>query len=374
MIREEVYTLEQFDLAEYLTGGVEKLVKNILRATLRDPKESAFMLKYSHSAKEAAQKRAELEKSGEHIPPFLIASITSSCNLHCAGCYARHNHACHDAAPAEQLSDQEWLNIFYEARELGISFILLAGGEPMIRRDVISAAGSVPEILFPIFTNGTMIDDGYIDLFEKHRNLVPVFSIEGHKEKTDTRRGSGVYKKLTDGMEQMQKNHLIFGASVTVTCENLCEVFSRDFVEDLYARGCKVVFYVEYVPVSAATAGLAPTDEERIYMEEQMAALRAAYPDMIFISFPGDEKSSGGCLAAGRGFFHINSHGGAEPCPFSPYSDTNVRDTSLREVLRSELFRTLQNENILTGEHTGGCVLFEQQEKVEAIVERGKKA
>ena len=364
--------MESFDLAKYLTNGVENLVKNILRATLKDPKQSAFMLKFSHSVKEAAKKRAVLEEKGEHIPPFLIASITSSCNLHCAGCYARHNNACCDSSPVAQLSDKEWLKIFNEAKDLGISFILLAGGEPMIRRDVIEAAGSVPEILFPIFTNGTMIDDKYIDLFEKHRNLVPVFSIEGHKEKTDTRRGEGVYKKLIGGMEQMQKNHLIFGASVTVTRENLREVFSRDFVEDLSGRGCKVVFYVEYVPVSAATAGLAPTDEERAYMEMQMAALRESYPEMIFISFPGDEKSSGGCLAAGRGFFHINSHGGAEPCPFSPYSDANVKDTSLREALRSELFRALQTESILTGEHTGGCVLFEQKDKVEAIIERGK--
>ncbi|MBQ8297463.1 MAG: radical SAM protein [Ruminococcus sp.] len=365
--------LESFDLAQYLTNGVENLVKNILRATLKDPKESAFMLRYSHSVKEAAKIRTELENNGEHIPPFLIASITSSCNLHCAGCYSRHNNACSDSSPVAQLSDKAWLKIFNEAKDLGISFILLAGGEPMIRRDVIEAAGGVPEILFPIFTNGTMIDESYIDLFEKHRNLVPVFSIEGHRENTDSRRGEGVYQMLTDGMERMQKNHLIFGASVTVTRENLCEVLSKDFIEDLNSRGCKVVFYVEYVPVSASTADLAPTDEERTNMEKQMATLRETYPEMIFVSFPGDEKSSGGCLAAGRGFFHINSHGGAEPCPFSPYSDINVRDTSLREALKSELFRTLQSESILTGEHVGGCVLFEQKEQVEQIIERGKK-
>ena len=365
--------METFDLTKYLANGVENLVKNILRATLKDPKESAFMLKYSHSVKEAARKRAELEKNGEHIPPFLIASITSSCNLHCAGCYARHNQSCCDDSPVEQLSDKEWLKIFNEAKELGVSFILLAGGEPMIRRDVISAAGSVPEILFPIFTNGTMIDDTYLALFEKRRNLVPIFSIEGHKEKTDSRRGEGVYGKLIDGMQKMQKKHLIFGASITVTRENLNEVFAQNFVEDLHSRGCKVVFYVEYVPVSKATAALAPTDEDRALMEGNMAKLRSSYPDMIFIAFPGDEKSTGGCLAAGRGFFHVNSHGGAEPCPFSPYSDINVRETSLREALKSDLFRALQNESILTGEHIGGCVLFEQKDKVEAIIERNKQ-
>ena len=364
--------MDKLELTEYLTRGVDNLVKNILRTTLKDPKESVFMLQFSSAVKEAARRRDTFEKSGEHIPPFLIASITSSCNLHCAGCYARHNRSCCDAVPVEQLSAGDWQKIFHEAKNLGISFILLAGGEPMIRRDVISAAGVIPEILFPIFTNGTMIDNEYIDLFEKHRNLVPVFSIEGHKEKTDFRRGNGVYEKLIDSMTCMQEHHLIFGASVTVTRENLCEVFSDEFVGDLRRRGCKVIFYVEYVPVSKSTAELALSDEEREYIENQMARLREAYSDMIYISFPGDEKSSGGCLAAGRGFFHINSHGGAEPCPFSPYSDVNVKDTSLREAMRSDLFRTLQSENVLTGDHNGGCVLFDQKEKVEAIVQISK--
>ncbi len=89
---------------------------------------------------------------------------------------------------------------------------------------------------------------------------------------------------------------------------------------------------------------------------------------MVFVSFPGDEKSSGGCLAAGHGFFHINSHGGAEPCPFSPYSDINVRDTSIREALRSGLFQALQNEGILMDDHIDGCVLNEKRAEVDALL------
>ncbi len=96
--------------------------------------------------------------------------------------------------------------------------------------------------------------------------------------------------------------------------------------------------------------------------------MREEYPDMVFLAFPGDEESAGGCLAAGRGFFHINSHGGAEPCPFSPYYDINVKDTSLREALRSPLFMSLRDHSILTGEHSGGCVLFEKRADVEAIL------
>ncbi len=103
-------------------------------------------------------------------------------------------------------------------------------------------------------------------------------------------------------------------------------------------------------------------------MNERLSDIRMNHDEMVFISFPGDEKSSGGCLAAGRGFFHINSHGGAEPCPFSPYSDINVRDTSLREALHSRLFEKLISQDVLMEDHAGGCVLFEKKEQVEAFL------
>ena len=73
-------------------------------------------------------------------------------------------------------------------------------------------------------------------------------------------------------------------------------------------------------------------------------------------------------MAAGREFFHINSHGGAEPCPFSPYSDINVKKTSLRDAIHSRLFDALREEHVLQQEHTGGCVLFTQRAKVEQIM------
>ena len=77
-------------------------------------------------------------------------------------------------------------------------------------------------------------------------------------------------------------------------------------------------------------------------------------------------------MAAGRGFFHINSHGGAEPCPFSPYSDVNVRSSSLREAMRSPLFTALRDGKILLDDHTGGFVLYEKRELVESLLARSK--
>ena len=359
---------EPFDIQAYMTKGVEDVVKDALKATLKNPRESAFLLKFAAASKIASGKRKEAEEAGEHIPAFLIASITSQCNLHCAGCYSRCNNATVDAAPVQQLTGEEWLRIFDEADALGISFILLAGGEPLLRRDIIEAAGKKPNILFPIFTNGTFIDTRYFELFDRCRNLIPILSIEGEKEITDARRGKGVYDRLIANMDEFARRNLIFGASVTVTTQNLREVSSDAFLKKLSDRGCKAVIFVEFVPVTEESKELAPGDAEREYLREENARLRAEHEEMVYISFPGDEKSSGGCVAAGRGFFHINSHGGAEPCPFSPYSDVNIKNTSLREAMHSPLFTALRNGDLLMDDHEGGCVLYEKRAQVEALL------
>ncbi len=359
-----------FDIHEYMAKGVERVVTDALRATLKNPKESAFMAKFAIASRAASKRRRAFEDNGEHIPPFLIASITSKCNLHCAGCYSRCSSATADTEPVSQLTDDEWLRIFEEAGRLGICFILLAGGEPMIRRGVIEKAGTVRDILFPIFTNGTYIDEEYFALLDKCRNLLPVMSIEGGRELTDSRRGSGVYDRLVKNMDEFKKRGLIFGASVTVTTENYKEVTSAPLLDSLSQRGCKAIIYVEYVPVSEDSSPLAPTDKERDYLTDALVRLRDERKEVVFISFPGDEKSSGGCVAAGRGFFHINSHGGAEPCPFSPFCDVNVKDTSLREAMRSPLFTALRSGDILLDDHEGGCVLYEKRELVRSLLNK----
>ncbi len=368
---------EAFDLERYLTRGVEEVVRDLVKTSLFHPGASRFMAQYALASKKAEKLRHDYELRGEHVPTYLICSITSLCNLHCAGCYARSLDTCGDAEPVQQLSAADWGDIFAQARELGIGFILLAGGEPMVRRDVIAEAARYPELLFPIFTNGTLLNDEAFALLEAHRNLIPVFSMEGGAAKTDLRRGGGVYRRVEAAMRRLKEQKLLFGASITVTRENLDEVCSEAFLDQLAGQGCKGVIYVEFVPTNHDLKDLALDDAGRTRLAARLDELRRdelrrdGTRSMLLISFPGDEKSSGGCLAAGRGFFHINSHGGAEPCPFSPYSDTNVREIGLRAALRSPLFTSLRSGDILLEEHDGGCVLFQKREQVEALLGKG---
>ena len=356
-----------FDLDAYLSQGVEDIVKDALAASLRNPKETAFLLSYALSAKRATNARQQHASADRHIPSFLIASITNRCNLHCAGCYARANHICDDGANEALLTDEDWSRIFLQASQIGVSFILLAGGEPMLRRGVLESAAKHREILFPVFTNGTLLSDSALELIDTNRNLVPIVSIEGDEAQTDVRRGSGTYQKLTANMEKMREKGILFGASVTLTTENLETVTGDDFLSQLRSLGAKVVFFVDYVPADPGTEALAPGDAEREYLAKRLDLLRAAHDSMIYVAFPGDEQFSGGCLAAGRGFFHINPTGGAEPCPFSPVSDTNLKHVSLLEALESPLFSRLRASELLKGHHNGACALFGKDEELAAM-------
>ena len=185
-----------------------------------------------------------------------------------------------------------------------------------------------------------------------------MISIEGDKDQTDGRRGEGTYNSIITAMNSLNKKGILFGGSVTVTTENIITVTSKEFVQELCNKGTRVLIFVEYVP-----------DKERLILEEKIEELRKVFENMVFLSFPGDEKYSDGCLAAGRGFFHINANGGAEPCPFSPYSDINLKECSLREALKSPLFKKLKDNEMLLGEHDGGCLLFEKEDNVKELLE-----
>ena len=93
----------------------------------------------------------------------------------------------------------------------------------------------------------------------------------------------------------------------------------------------------------------------------------------LFIAVPGHEMEVGGCLAAGRGFVHVTAEGDVEPCPFAPFSDSNVRDSSLKDALQSELLRVIRQypEELIPAE--GGCVLWKKRKWVRSLLSESRE-
>ena len=364
-------TTERLDLGAYMSATIARIMTQAYKSVLSNPREARFAYRMQRLFRKSESRRKKVrEQEGIDVPPFLISSIATTCNLHCKGCYARSNGIASDDAAAAKatLSPAQWRQIFQEAAEMGINFSLLAGGEPMLRKDILEAVAEVKEMIFPVFTNGTLIGPTYLAFLRDHLNLVPVISIEGTAMGTDERRGQGVYRRALRSMEMLQQEGLFFGTSITVTTENYKLVTAPDFIDSLRERGCKLIFYVEYVPTEAGTEHLAFAESHTAEMEQVLELRRLAYADLIFLSFPGDEKELGGCLASGRGFFHIGPDGSAEPCPFAPYSDSNVAEMGLRQALQSPLFRKIRAAKALGWEHTGGCTLFEHRDEIEKMM------
>ena len=357
------------DLSAYIAETIRKIMAKAYMNVLGNPREARFVARMQRVMGKTERRRKELlEKEGLTVPPFLIASIATTCNLQCKGCYARKNGIAGNTSAKPTLTPEQWSAIFSEAADLGVSFCLLAGGEPLTRRDLLESAARIEDVIFPVFTNGTLIGALYTDFFKRYLNMVPVISIEGEMAATDNRRGKGVFQRALLSMEMLQKEQLFFGTSITVTTENYREVTSEEFLSHLASLGCRLVFFVEYVPFDESTEHLAFRDEHVAEMEQILEARCEQFKEMIILSFPGDEKAVDGCLAAGRGFFHIGPDGSAEPCPFSPFSDRNVAQTGLRDAIASPLFSKIRNARALGWEHTGGCTLYEHSDEVKKMV------
>ena len=360
------------NINKLMNNGIINIADTAKRFYLGNLKGQAFMLKMIASLRKSSKKREALEKEGLHVPPFLIASITSSCNLHCAGCYSRANGACCDEVIQEDLNSEDWQRIFDQAENLGVSFVLLAGGEPLLRRDIIDQAASRENLIFPVFTNGTTINNDYLDFFDRCRHIIPVISIEGDARITDARRGEGVSVKVEDCLNTLKQRGILFGISITVTSENMQTVTNREFVSQVREKGCGILFFIEYVPAEPGTENLILSEDElkKLQSEVDLLCSDKNNKGMIILSFPGDEQAMGGCLAAGRGFFHINSSGGAEPCPFSPYSKMNLKEQSLSDVLNSDFFAQIRTISASSTQiHKGGCTLFEHKKEVENVLD-----
>jgi len=360
--------MNEQELTQYLNKSIERLLSSVVKETFSNPRETAFLLSQIHTQRQQAKLREIQEKDGKHVPAFLISSITQRCNLHCAGCYSRGRGMCIDFPVPEQLSAEIWNRVFTEAETLGISFCILAGGEPLLRKDVLLVAADHKKIIFPVFTNGTIFQEELFTLFDTARNLPPILSLEGNETETNLRRGEGTYQKLMNFMHELNRRKIIFGVSITITSDNYQTILSDEYLVNLEEYGAKVVFLIAYSATAKETKYLELSTNQIKSMQDMVSSARKKHPNLWFLSFPGDEEFMGGCLAAGRGFFHISPTGSAEPCPFSPYSDRNIKDVSLEEAISSPLFRRLNLSKLVGGDHDGGCALLEHEDEVKNLL------
>jgi MoaA/NifB/PqqE/SkfB family radical SAM enzyme len=349
-----------------LNWGIRIFFSEFVRVSLRHPSQALFFARTVLWQGRAARRRARESAQGVVVPPIAIFSITNRCNLRCKGCYAQ---AIRGEGAVDDLSSDKLRSIVAEADELGFSFFVVAGGEPLTRPEIIDIARDYPHIIFLIITNGMLLDAGMIEKLKEQRNTVPVLSIEGNQAETDERRGSGVHQRLREKMDELKRAGIFFSLAFTVTRGNFPVVTDPDFLQGAVGAGCRLFIHMEYTPIREGTNEWVITDEQREEMKGLVAGFRKSLP-AVFIAVPWDEEEQGGCLASGRGFVHISASGDLEPCPFAPYSDINLKDASLRDALKSPFLLSMRSNHALFAETEGGCALWKNKEMVQSLLNR----
>ena len=96
------------------------------------------------------------------------------------------------------------------------------------------------------------------------KNFVPVISVEGFEEATDSRRGNGTYQKVVHSMNLLKSHRLPFGISTCYTSANIKDVSTEAYLDQLVEWGAYFVWYFHYMPVgNDAAPELLPSPEQR---------------------------------------------------------------------------------------------------------------
>jgi MoaA/NifB/PqqE/SkfB family radical SAM enzyme len=353
------------DLTGYFNENIRIGLKQIMAFSIQNP---ALLLKAGRlylAFRRASKKRAEYIEQGIQIPPMIIFSVTNACNLDCAGCYAKLLHNSNET----ELNAGQFKQLLHDAQDLGVSIFLLAGGEPLMRDGLLKTLKEFPKMIFLLFTNGTLLDDTAIQSLKKQRNILTIISLEGDQHDTDLRRGGGVFERAHEVFAKLKCEKILFGTSITQTSQNFDLVNDEEYLVHMMEKGCQVFFFINYLPVNPQTNHLALDRQQVEQHLEILKKLRAKYP-ALFLAFPGGEVEIGGCLAGGKGLIHINPLGDVQPCPFSPFSDANLKEVSLLDALRSSHLETIRNSGDRLDESDGSCALWKNKAWVEDLYKK----
>ncbi len=331
-------------------------------------KKFIMALGYEAGLRGTKKIRKNREICGCNIPWLILFDPTMACNMHCIGCWSgTYGHKI-------ALSYEDMDRIVTEGKELGVHIYMLTGGEPLVRKDdLLSLCEKHSDCFFAVYTNSTLITEELCQRVRELGNITFLLSIEGTPETNDARRGEGHYDAVMRAMDLLKKHGIIFGISVCYTRDNIEAVTSDDFFRLVASRGAHFGLYFHYMPVgNNAVPGLMAAPEQRRAMIDRIRFVRSAQCDLPFypMDFQNDGEFVGGCIAGGRNYFHINSNGDAEPCVFIHFSDSNIKDKSILEILQSPLFREYHKGQPFNRNHLRPCPLLENPELLRGMIER----
>ena len=309
-------------------------------------------------------------------PPFMVSySITTKCNLKCKHCYSR---SVEQAAP-DELSTKEALCLIDELSKWGIGLLIIDGGEPLCREDLLDVVKHAfsKGIRTTIGSNGTLIDKPMARKLVEAGVMAVAISVDGVDAQThDSFRGiSGAFEQTMKGMEACHGAGLPFQLNMVIRKDTISQLdgMLRLAVE----HGANAAELFDLVAAGRAKEEceeqvLSP-DERRQAME-LLAEAQADYPLIIRVPacpmyplllkqkniepkhFPAEMLRrvpyyGRGCAAGmPMGYIMVQSNGEVNPCMLLQVNLGDIREQSIISIWEnSPVLAQLHHRELLKG-------------------------
>lgn len=152
--------------------------------------------------------------------------LTERCNLRCKYCYENKKKKEIDFKNIQYLIDNE---IKEKSKYVVLNFY---GGEPLLRKDLIydtiayiKSKKSKTKFYFGMTTNGTLLDDKFIQCIKQNNFLHVAYSFDGKKETQNLNRitvnGEGTFEIVESNAKKLLNNYQNVIAMVVVTRNNI---------------------------------------------------------------------------------------------------------------------------------------------------------
>jgi radical SAM protein with 4Fe4S-binding SPASM domain len=303
-------------------------------------------------------------KSPRKKPHMVDWAVTGWCNLSCRHCRG---------VPESELSTERASSLITEIADLEPGWVLIEGGEPLLRKDLFQLLGLMRErgLEVHLTTNGILMSPQIIADLKRLKVRVAV-SIDGATATTyESIRGVSSFTEVVEQARNLAQEGLLSAIDFTILKRNYTEIPAvfrlaaslgapkitliglkpcRDYPEELLSPR-------EYASAIKLTCQAAQEtgvefffDEPYFWATVKELGLSARLPE----DSAGVVISSTSACALGDYLF-IESTGEVKPCSFAPLVLGNVNEKPLGEIWSEMLTSPLINQLKDPGSRTGYC-------------------
>ena len=162
-----------------------------------------------------------------HVPVSGTFELTPRCDLSCEMCSIRMS-AEEEAAMGRELTADEWLALGRQAVDAGMVYLLLTGGEPLLRPDFLTIYSGLAEmgIMLTLNTNGTLIDERIVRCLERNppeKVNVTLYGASGDTYQRVCGKASG-YEAAIHGIRLLKEAKIPICINTTYTRHNASDM------------------------------------------------------------------------------------------------------------------------------------------------------